>query len=223
MEDFNFSEESDYYNEGCQLSRVEKLVAHFIEIAPFENIIYKFLFSKTPGDRILRVRLSFFLGIIYGLIIYSLTAYRVKNLPPKLNQMTLISLPAIISLAMARVPSVRCFMLLVVFNFISSAGKALITGHIINTIIDGPVNNTIENARYSYQMINCNIELAKNLTDMSKQQRDMSSTFFKKVFSNNVHRKHSESIVEFERIQNKSSKRNNSRYCCLVLLAKKFH
>ncbi len=204
MKYHNVTNESYSHNEGRRLSFIEKLIEIIIEKAPFKNFTYKILLSKKSCDRRLRVRLSFLLGIIYGLIIYSLTAYRVTNLPPNVNLITLICLPAIISIGMATVPALRCFMLLVIFNFISSSGKVMITGHIINSIIDGPVNNTIANSRNFLEMFKCNIEIFRNLTELGKQQSEMSGSFLKKIFNNDVNNRHSESIYEIDKLHNEA-------------------
>lgn len=114
--------------------------------------------------------LLFFVGTLFGSIIYYLAIHQIEILPLNMRTMLLSCLIVVASFAMVFFPSSsRCFLGLLVFNFFSSAGKIYLTSIVLNSILDGPVNNTMENIVQMMKSFKCQSDLVKHLGNIMNE------------------------------------------------------
>ncbi|CAF0972433.1 unnamed protein product [Brachionus calyciflorus] len=86
----------------------------------------------------------------------------------------------IISLNMSTSPKFRCVMALVVFNFVSSSGKIILTGKVMKDIVKGPINNTFKNSAQAYQTAMCQYNVYKKVAEISKKRQEARRGFMDK-------------------------------------------
>jgi E3 ubiquitin-protein ligase DCST1 len=133
--------------------------------------VYSLLLS-SPGELVLsRKMFSFLLGTVYSAIIYYLTLYQVDYLSDstRLSFSTLVLI--IISISMSFNERIRCIMTLSVFNFLSSAGKVILTSYVIYNLSNGPVRSIFENVNELGRSIACQQRLMKSLSDTGATSR----------------------------------------------------
>lgn len=125
----------------------------------------------------LRQLVSFIIGSIYGFLIYYFTIYQIEGLTESLNAVLFSFILLTVSIGMTFNESVRCLMTLSTFNFLSSAGKVILTGYIITNLLNGPIDNTFSNLVSLTNSFKCQIELTKNFSDQmkSKPQKETDS------------------------------------------------
>lgn len=202
MEQFNLDDETNEKSLGRELHFIEKILNRLSAIEnPWTDEIKTIVFSNSTAKKVKRIRklLAFLIGIIYGLIIFALTIYQITDLPESLKILICILLIAINSVGMASMKGLRCFMTLIIFNFLTSAGKVLVTTEIMKNLNNGPINHTIENTKSLVQSLICNYELFKNLTDVRKKEVNDNKKFFSKVFKNQDHSKGVDSIRDLDK------------------------
>lgn len=134
----------------------------------------------------------YFIGTCYATIIFYLTIYQIENVPGQIKSIFFWLILPIISSSISQLPKLRCVLALSVFNIISSSGKVLATTWIINSILQGPINNTFENAIQLEKSFLCQFRLHSKLTGISK---------FKLKTKQNLLKRFKETFTEIQEFQ----------------------
>lgn len=188
MEYFLINDEEEHRKEGRDLHFLENIINYLISRCKlkYPNIYKLCISNKKPTKRIARTRskLAFLIGTFYGFTIFYLTVYQVNDMPYFMLILMLSLLTTIISIGMACFSGVRCIMTLIIFNFVTSAGKVMLTNHVISNMASGPINYTFINLRSTGASLICNYELFKNLTNAGNDQQMAQNDFLKKSFNN---------------------------------------
>lgn len=106
-------------------------------------------------------------GVTFALIIYYLSLRQIDLISFEMHKMLLSSFILVCSVTMVFLSTTaRCFLALVVFNVLSSAGKICLTTIVLKSILNGPVNNTMTNVERTIASFKCQSDLVKNIGAM---------------------------------------------------------
>lgn len=175
----------DEFHRFSQKSRQQSVPERLIHYGK-QSLKQKFptlnlLVNSSANDYANKRLILYMIGTFYGLIIYALSINQIEDLSAELKTTLLASIVLITSTSLTFLPNVRCFISLVVFNLVSSAGKIAFTSLIITSILDGPVHNTVFNLKQFHASFQCQNELLKNISTLSKSSFKVKKQFLDDV------------------------------------------
>ena len=132
-------------------------------------IIHKLITSTSNEFKIAKGILCFFIGTLYGAIIFRLTVANLDALEVKIKLVLGMFIITIIAIGMAFEVQMRCIMTLSLLSFISQAGRIIVVGYILLTITfeDGPIAVGLKNMKSLALSIMCyRTFLVDKYTDM---------------------------------------------------------
>lgn len=139
--------------------------------------IFKLVFN-SPSDHYVLTRqiLSFLIGSFYSILIFYFTISQIENLSDSLYAFSFASILVVIPFVMTFNQSSRCLMTLSTFNFIASSAKVLLTSYIIVNLLEGPIDNTLNNLVGLTGSFKCQIEMSRNFSKEIKKKDQVEQT-----------------------------------------------
>lgn len=132
----------------------------------FNRLLYVIKVPNSPPTRAIHLFLA---STFYALSIYFLSIHQINTLPTRLRWMLFSFLLVVVTASMNLMQSSRCTLTLVVFNFLTSGGKILITSAILDSIVEGPVGNTAINVAQFGASVRCQYSVMKNLSKVMSE------------------------------------------------------
>ena len=133
-------------------------------------------------DKDSRNLLFFLLGTIYAFIVFFLSIYQI-DLTPMVQRMMLFSIVLfVVSTSMTILPtSVKCTLTLIAFNFLASSGKILYTSIVFESIVKGPVGNTIGNIDRIFHSMKCQDRMLRTMGNSIGANDNITENILKQI------------------------------------------
>ena len=165
-----------------EIGFVEKLVNSFEKILSFLfPIASKILNSKQDEYKIIRSMLALVCGSFYTITIFYLTLYRIEGLSDSVKLSLFVILLVITSIGMVLFVQLRCVITLSVFNFISRAGRVMLTSYILINMLNGPIENTFKNIEELERSIVCQYRLMGSLSKLASKNLNSENGVYHEV------------------------------------------